>query len=221
MPSIEAIVSLIPLFPTPLRPLSPSLHTLAISLLCDPHGSRDQVDAGANLFVSLYLLAPKGREGLKDAWKKGAEALVGSMDALVDVITSGVFAEGTPEPLLHPLTRDQVLTFLLLSDPLFNHTLGPLALPPLPTPSPVSALVRLESLAQALALVLRTPTSERAGAVEVPVGALVELGVRLVGMSSDMPVKERVDPATLTLSVSLLPRLQVAGCQLLAQLGLW
>lgn len=69
-----------------------------------------------------------------------------------------------------------------------NHTLSALALPPMPTFSPVAALARLEALSHALCYALRTPTSERTGPVEVPVGALVELGIRLVGMSVDMPV---------------------------------
>lgn len=54
--------------------------------------------------------------------------------------------------------------------------------------SPIAALVRIEALSQALALLLRTPTVERVGAVEVPVGALVELGVRLVGLNTETPV---------------------------------
>lgn len=86
--------------------------------------------------------------------------------------------------------------------------------------APLAALVRMEALSQALTCLLRTPTVERAGTVEVPVGALVELGTRLAGLNSDTPVKERVDPSTMTLSFSLLPRLQIIGCQLLAQLGL-
>lgn len=54
----------------------------------------------------------------------------------------------------------------------------------------MSALSRLEALSQALCLTLRTPTSERTGPIDIPVGALVELGVRLVGMSTDMPVRQ-------------------------------
>ncbi|KAL8281544.1 hypothetical protein RQP46_006228 [Phenoliferia psychrophenolica] len=196
--AIEAVVSLIPLFPTPLRPLSPSMHTLALNLICNPSRSQSAIDAGADLFAALYLLSPKGKDGLREAWRKGVEALVGSLDALVPAVTSDIFAE----------------------DPLLNHTIPPLALPNLSDRSPLTALARLEALSKVLGLILRTPTSERTGPVDVPVGALVELGVRLVGMNSEMPVKERVDPTTLTLSISLLPRLQVVGCHILAQLGL-
>ncbi|GAA5860686.1 hypothetical protein JCM1840_000340 [Sporobolomyces johnsonii] len=198
LPSVSAIVTLLPLFPTALRPLSPALHTLAISLLCAPAASPALIDAGASLFVALYLLAPKGKEGLREAWKTGVEALVGSMDGLLSQTTSGIFAE----------------------DITYNHTLAPLALPPLADSSPISAPSRLETLSRVLNLALRTPTTEKAGTVQVPVGALVELGVRMVGMNTEMPVKERVDPTVQTLTMSLLPRIQVMGCQLLAQLGL-
>ncbi|CEQ39091.1 SPOSA6832_00570 [Sporobolomyces salmonicolor] len=198
LPSLSAIVTLLPLFPTALRPLSPALHTLAISLLCAPAASPALIDAGASLFVALYLLAPKGKEGLREAWKTGVEALVGTVDGLLSQATSGIFAEDTT----------------------YNHTLAPLALPPLEDSSPISALSRLETLSRVLNLALRTPTTEKAGTVQVPVGALVELGVRMVGMNTEMPVKERVDPTVQTLTMSLLPRIQVIGCQLLAQLGL-
>ena len=67
--------------------------------------------------------------------------------------------------------------------------LTPLALPPLLDESPVEALQRMEALVGTLTLVLRTPTPERVGTVEVPVGALVELGVRLAGFNADSPVR--------------------------------
>lgn len=215
------------------------MHTLAIKLVCDPSGSSSAVAAGADLFASLYLLSPKGKDGLREAWKKGVESLVGSIDALVPAVTSDIFAEGAfllpPPPIRDSQLKPRI------ADPLLNNTIPPLALPNLVNYSPLTALARLEALSKVLALVLRTPTSERTGPVDVPVGALVELGVRLVGMNSEMPVritsssflklcvltrlgsqvKERVDPTTLTLSISLLPRLQVVGCHLLAQLGLW
>lgn len=106
LPCLDAIVSLLPLFPTPLRPLAPSLHTLAISLICQPGASRSTIDAGSSLFVSLYLLAPKGRDGLREAWKKGAEALTGSIDSLVPLVTSDIFAEGQSTVCpLHPGAR--------------------------------------------------------------------------------------------------------------------
>lgn len=101
-----------------------------------------------------------------------------------------------------------------------NHTLSPFKLPPLHSNTSIAALERIESLTIALSLALRTPTSEKTGPVEVPVGALSELGVRLVGLNLDTPIKERIDPTLLTLSISLLPRLQFCGAQLLAQLGL-
>jgi hypothetical protein len=94
LPSIEAIVAILPLFPTPLRPLAASLHTLSVGLICDPSGSQQLIDAGSSLFACLYLLAPKGRDGLRDAWKMATEALTGSIDSLVPAVTSDIFAEG-------------------------------------------------------------------------------------------------------------------------------
>ena len=94
LPAIEAIVSLLPLFPTPLRPLAPSLHTLSIALICDPSGSQQLIDAGSSLFACLYLLAPKGRDGLREAWKTATEALTACIDSLVPAVTSDIFAEG-------------------------------------------------------------------------------------------------------------------------------
>ncbi|BGP22323.1 armadillo-type fold domain containing protein [Rhodotorula toruloides] len=198
LPCVATIVSLIPLYPTALRPLSPSFHTLAITLLSDVSRSSAVVDAGAQLFVSLYLLAPKGKEGLREAWRTSIEALIGSVDQLASHVTQGIFAE----------------------DVTYNHLLSPLALPPLADDSPASALSRLESLTRALLLILRTPTTEKAGPVHVPVGALVELGVRLTSFSTESPIKERTDPTLLTATVALTPRLQIQGCQLLAQLAL-
>lgn len=93
-------------------------------------------------------------------------------------------------------------------------------MPPLPTADPVDALARLEVLAKVLLLALRTPTTEKAGPVSVPLGALVELGVRLTSFSTATPVKERTDPTLRTATYALLPRLQVQGCQLLAQIAL-
>ncbi|GAA6038507.1 hypothetical protein JCM8097_004602 [Rhodosporidiobolus ruineniae] len=207
-PCVSTIVALLPLFPTALRPLSPALHTLAISLISAPSASASTVDAGAHLFVSLYLLAPKGREGLREAWKTGVEALIGSIDGLATQATSGIFSE----------------------DILYNHNLSPLALPPLPpssstststSPSPLPALTRLESLSRVLLLALRTPTSEKAGTVPLPLGALVELALRLTSLSSQSPVKERTDPTVLTeVTAVVLPRLQLVGCKLAAQLAL-
>ncbi|GAA5916410.1 hypothetical protein JCM6882_001551 [Rhodosporidiobolus microsporus] len=209
IPCISAIVSLLPLYPTALRPLSPSLHTLAISLIAAPSATTTTIDAGAHLFVSLYLLAPKGRDGLREAWKTGVEALVASIDGLVTEATCGIFAE----------------------DILYNHTLSPLALPPL-MPSLTSSatsntalilpsLHRLEALSRVLLLLLRTPTTEKAGSVPVPVGALVEIALRLSGLNLETPVKERVDPTVRTqVEAVALPRLQIAGCQLAAQLSL-
>ncbi|GAA6055489.1 hypothetical protein JCM3770_006283 [Rhodotorula araucariae] len=198
LPCVAAIVSLIPLYPTALRPLSPSLHNLAISLITEPSGNAAAVQAGASLFASLYLLAPKGKEGLRDAWRTGVEALVGSIDALATQVTSGVFAE----------------------DMTFNHTLAPLALPSLADPSPISTLTRLESLHCVLLQILRTPTTEKAGLVPLPLGALTELGVRLTSLSSLTPVRERTDPAQLNAVLAVLPRVQLAGAQLVAQLAL-
>ncbi|GAA5830916.1 hypothetical protein JCM11251_005075 [Rhodosporidiobolus azoricus] len=209
-PCVSAIVSLLPLYPTALRPLSPALHTLAISLISAPSASISTIDAGAHLFVSLYLLAPKGRDGLRDSWKTGVEALVASIDALTTEATCNIFAE----------------------DILYNHTLSPLALPPLipalsstATANNTSLILpsvqRLEALSRVLLLLLRTPTTEKAGSVSVPVGALVEIVTRLGGLNLETPVKERVDPTIRTqVEVVALPRLQIAGCQLAAQLSL-
>lgn len=94
LPCVAAIVSLIPLYPTALRPLAPSFHTLAVTLLSDASRSALIVDAGAQLFASLYLLAPKGKEGLREAWRTGIEALIGSIDQLASHATQGIFAEG-------------------------------------------------------------------------------------------------------------------------------
>lgn len=82
------------------------------------------------------------------------------------------------------------------------------------------ALSRLEEIASALLYLLRTPVSERAGFVAVPLGALAELGIRLTGIARDTPVREKTDPATLELVYTLLPRLQTVGCQVLAQTAL-
>lgn len=94
VPIVLTLVNLIPLFPTALRPLSPSLHTLAVELVCQRGATRSITLAGAELFSTLYLLAPKGKEGLREAWRKGVEALVASIDGLVPYITSDVFSEG-------------------------------------------------------------------------------------------------------------------------------
>lgn len=88
-----------------------------------------------------------------------------------------------------PLSRALSYQVCGFTDPLLNHTLPPLALPNLSDRSPITALTRLEALSRVLSRILRTPTSERTGAVDIPVGALVELGVRLVGMNSEMPVR--------------------------------
>ncbi|GAA5979325.1 hypothetical protein JCM10908_002881 [Rhodotorula pacifica] len=197
LPCVATIVSLIPLYPTALRPLSPSFHNLAISLLAES-ATPALSDAGAQLFVSLYLLAPKGKDGLREAWRTGVEALVGSIDQLASHVVSGIFAE----------------------DMSYNHTLSPLAMPALPSPNPIFALARLETLVKVVLLALRTPTTEKAGPVSVPLGALVELGVRLASFSTATPVKERTDPYLRTATYALLPRIQIQGCQVLAQLAL-
>ena len=92
--ALGAIVQLLPVFPTALRPLNPSLHTLAISLLCDEGRSYNEREGGSALFGSLYLLAPKGAQGLKESWKMGAEALIGTIDSLIKLVTADVFSEG-------------------------------------------------------------------------------------------------------------------------------
>ncbi|GAA5984343.1 hypothetical protein JCM5350_001024 [Sporobolomyces pararoseus] len=198
--SLSTICTLLPLFPTALRPLSPSLHSLSLSLLCDVTSTSPLQNAASNLFVSLYLLAPKGKEGLREAWKTGVEALIASCNESVSIVTGGIFAE----------------------DALTNHTLSPLALPPLEgdLQTPFPALARLETFSRVLLKTLRTPTTEKAGEVSIPVGALVELGVRMAGFSRESPVKERVDPMIHTLTLSILPKVQIVGCQILAQLGL-
>ncbi|GAA6000706.1 hypothetical protein JCM10207_004617 [Rhodosporidiobolus poonsookiae] len=199
LPCVSAIVSLIPLYPTALRPLSPALHALSISLIAAPSATgTGTLDAGAHLFVSLYLLAPKGRDGLREAWKTGVEALVGSIDGLVGVVTASIFSE----------------------DILYNHSLTPLALPPLSDSSPLAALARLESLLRVLLLCLRTPTAEKAGCVSVPLASLAELATRLAGLSTSTPVRERTDPSLRQGVDALLPRLQVVGAQLAAQVAL-
>lgn len=108
-----------------------------------------------------------------------------------------------------------------------NHTLSPLALPPLPfvgsdpnSPSPFPALGRLSTLSSVLLKTLRTPTTEKAGQVSIPLGAIVELSTRMISMSRETPIKERVDPTTKTLVLSLVPQVQVLGCHLIAQLGM-
>ena len=106
------------------------------------------------------------------------------------------------------------------ADVSYNHALSPLAMPELPTADPISALARLETLNKVVLLALRTPTTEKAGPVTVPLGALVELGVRLASFSTATPIKERTDPSVRTATYALLPRLQIQGCQLLAQLAL-
>ncbi|KAK4052183.1 hypothetical protein OIV83_002478 [Microbotryomycetes sp. JL201] len=195
---IDTLVALVPLFTTALRPLSNSLHTLAIETLCKPDATKATLQAGARLFAVLYQLAPKGRDGLRDAWRKGTEALVASIDRLVPFLTSGIFAE----------------------DPLTNDTLVALAVPNLHEPSVSAGLARAEAFSLTLCTVLRTPTSERTGSVQVPVGAIVELGCRLAGLNTETPTKERTDPAVITATHALLPRLQTMGCQILAQLAM-
>lgn len=197
LPCVATIVSLIPLYPTALRPLAPSFHTLAVSLLTETM-SASYNDAGAQLFVSLYLLAPKGKDGLREAWRTGVEALIGSIEQLATHVVSGIFSE----------------------DVSYNHALSPLAMPELPTADAISALARLETLNRVLLLALRTSTTEKAGPVSVPLGALVELGVRLASFSTATPIKERTDPSVRTATYALLPRLQIQGCQLLAHLAL-
>lgn len=108
LPVVSSIVTLLPLYPTALRPLSPALHTLAVSLIATLSFSPSLVDAGAHLFVSLYLLAPKGRDGLREAWKTGVEALVGSIDQLTTAATNGIFSEGSSAPC--PLPKPAILT---------------------------------------------------------------------------------------------------------------
>lgn len=49
--------------------------------------------------VSLYLIAKNGKDGLRDAWRLTAEGLAASMDVLIPLVTSDIFAEG--ESLLH------------------------------------------------------------------------------------------------------------------------
>lgn len=91
---VFATVHLLAVFPTALRPLNPSLHSLAVSLLCGEGRSSAEREAGSALFGSLYLLAPKGAQGLKDSWKMGVEALIGTIDSLVKLVTADVFSEG-------------------------------------------------------------------------------------------------------------------------------
>ncbi|KAK4049765.1 hypothetical protein OIO90_005346 [Microbotryomycetes sp. JL221] len=195
---VETIARLAPLFPTALRSTSNALHALAIETICSAGATKLTVQTGASLFSTLYLLAPKGRDGLREAWRKGTEALVASIDSLAPFITSDIFSE----------------------DLLTNHTLVPLAMPDLFEPLPSVGLARAEALTTTLCTVLRTPTAEKAGAMQVPIGAIVELGCRLAGFNADMPIKDRVDPAIVTSTFTLLARLQTLGCQILAQLAL-
>lgn len=153
--------------------------------------------------------------------------MVASCDELVSIVTGGIFSEGKFS-VTSILSRkgfgivERELTFAFPLDALTNHTLSPLALPPLEGDgqSPFPALARLETLSLVLLKALRTPSTEKAGEVSIPVGALVELGVRMVGFNRESPTKERVDPTVHTLTMSLVPKIQVLGCQLLAQLGL-
>ncbi|SGY68975.1 BQ5605_C004g02935 [Microbotryum silenes-dioicae] len=197
--SLEAIITLIPLFPTALRPVAPSIHSLAIDCIGSPS---ELVPLGSQLFASLYLLAPKGREGLREAWRKSVESLVGTIDALIPSVTSDIFAEDEAR---------------------LNHTLPSLALPPLASSSssssstPLVTLDRIEILAEVLRTVLRTPTTDRVGSVPIPLGALCELSVRLLSLHAETPVKERIDPTLVQSVNSYLPRLQLVGAQLVAQ----
>jgi hypothetical protein len=95
---VNAIVLLIPLFPTPLRPIYTSLHDLAIALICDLSESPSIIEARASLMVSLYLIAKNGEDGLRDAWRLTAEGIAGSMDILIGAVTSDVFAQGSSRP---------------------------------------------------------------------------------------------------------------------------
>jgi hypothetical protein len=136
----------------------------------------------------------------------------------------------SPKEFLPRVSAINFSTFLLFHDALCseptetgtNHTLGPLALPALPTPAPSSALLsRLDSLSYTLCYLLRTPTTERAGSVPVPIGALAELGVRLISLNEETSVKERVDPAVVRTVYASLGRLQVAGGRILATVAAW
>lgn len=89
---MAAIVTIIPLYPTPLRPIYSSLHDLSLLLLCS-EGSKF-VDAGASLIVHLYLIAKNGKDGLREAWRLTLEGLVASIDSLIPFVTSDIFAEG-------------------------------------------------------------------------------------------------------------------------------
>lgn len=191
--SVEGILRLVPLFPTALRPLYQSLHDLSVSLLAADSAVSD---TGARLLVQLYLLAPKGREGLQEAWKTTLESLVGALHATVLLATGDTLVEG----------------------PTTNQTLAPLALAPPPS-GELFATKRIETLARCICLALRTPTSEKVGSVPVPVGAIAEIGVRLVSINAETPFKDRQDPAQMTLVRSLMPRLQLVGSQILAQLA--
>lgn len=216
LPSVHAIETLVPLFPTALRPQSASLHNLAVTLMCAE--SRAMTDAGAQIFGTLYLLAPKGRDGLRDAWKRGVEALIGVLESLTNELTQGIFAEGEPSLECISLASSRAP----LADVSANHTLGPLSLPPLPSPAPPQLLLsRIDSLSYTLCYLLRTPTTERAGSVPVPIGALVELGIRLVSLNEETSIKERVDPALVRTVIASLGRLQIAGGRILATTATW
>lgn len=94
LPALYAIVSIIPLFPTPLRPIYASLHDLSLAFLCSPANETEKVEAGASLLVSLYMIAKNGKDGLREAWRLTLEGLAGSIDNLVGAVTSNIFAEG-------------------------------------------------------------------------------------------------------------------------------
>ena len=55
----------------------------------------------------------------------------------------------------------------------------------------------------------------------MPLGALVELGVRLMTLNEETSVKERVDPALVRTVLASLGRLQIAGGRILATTAAW
>jgi hypothetical protein len=127
-----------------------------------------------NLFCTIYVLAPKVKEGgISKAWKRTLEGTISSAEEV----------------------RRELFPEEVGMKPSISHRLQSLPIQSLEESGGRFELVkRLKSLVEVMVVMLRSKSSERAErGVEVPMGEVVKLGMRLLASGKGVNTNTKIE----------------------------
>ncbi|KAL7414731.1 hypothetical protein BDY24DRAFT_384372 [Mrakia frigida] len=207
LPTILPLLSsLLVLHPPSLRPLQPTLLSLALTnLLIPAHHS-----ASAKIYSVLHLLP--GKTASPQAYLSDLNAALSSASDAVSSVVSKVFEE---EGAIDGAVEEGAKGGIKFKG--WEGKEGELKRDRDGLRRMSRGVERLRGLVGVVVAMLRVKTERP---VPVPIGSVLALGLRLFRLTGDGQTVDHVDPTELALAQTLLPEMYMLGCAIVGQLVL-